>query len=120
MDPGRYFCPKISRRYYRNNCKSIIRIYNAKNEIKIIGVRHGEKLYETLVNREEMAKSEDLENYYRIPADNRDLNYNKYFKEGEAKIATMEEYTSHNTIRLSLEETKKLLLKLHQIRKDVL
>ena len=67
-----------------------------------------------------MAKAEDLDNYYRIPADTRDLNYNKFFTEGEAKISTMEEYTSHNTLRLDLEATKNLLLKLSSIRKDVL
>lgn len=100
--------------------KALLELYNAKNEIKVIGIRHGEKIYETLVNREEMAKVEDLKNYYRIPADTRDLNYNKYFTEGESKISMVEEYTSHNTYRLNLEETKELLLKLRFIREDVL
>jgi len=100
--------------------QALIELYNAKSEIKVIGIRHGEKIYETLVNKEEMAKAEDLGDYYRIPADNRDLNYDKYFSQGEEDISKMEEYTSHNTYRLNLEETKKLLLKLAFIRQDVL
>lgn len=99
--------------------KALLELYNAKNEIKIIGTRHGEKLYETLVNREEMVKAEDLGNYYRIPADTRDLNYNKFFLEGQAQISQMEEYNSHNTSRLTIEETKQLLLKLDSIREDI-
>jgi len=95
-------------------------LYEANNEIKIIGTRHGEKLFESLVNREEMAKAEDLGDYYRIPADNRDLNYNKYFSEGHADMEKIEEYTSHNTERLDVEGTKKLLLKLPVIRHDIL
>lgn len=95
-------------------------LYNSNVPVNIIGTRHGEKLYETLVNREEMAKAEDLEKYYRVPADTRDLNYNKYFTEGESKVSVTKEYTSHNTYRLNIEETKKLLLKLHSIREDVL
>ncbi|UQY42856.1 polysaccharide biosynthesis protein [Mixta hanseatica] len=80
--------------------------------IKVIGTRHGEKLYETLLTREEMLHAEDQGDYYRIPADNRDLNYDKYFAEGEKKIAEIVDYNSHNTTRLDLEGTKKLLLKL--------
>lgn len=94
-------------------------LYNSKVETKIIGTRHGEKLYESLVNREEMVKAEDLGDYYRIPADHRDLNYNMYFDEGDDKINKAREYTSHNTARLDVEGTKKLLLKLDFIRKDV-
>jgi UDP-glucose 4-epimerase len=100
--------------------EALIELYKVKNEIKIIGIRHGEKIYETLVNREEMAKAEDMEKYYRIPADTRDLNYNKFFNIGEEKVFQAEEYTSHNTYRLDKEETKDLLLKLGSIRKDVL
>lgn len=81
-------------------------------EIKVIGTRHGEKLYETLLTREEMLHAEDQGDYYRIPADNRDLNYDKYFAEGEKKISEIVDYNSHNTTRLDLEGTKKLLLKL--------
>ena len=100
--------------------KALLELYKAKNEIKIIGTRHGEKLYETLVNREDMLKAEDLMNYYRIPADNRDLNYSQFFTEGEVTINTNEEYHSHNTTRLDLEGMKNLLLKLPIIRKEIL
>ena len=88
--------------------------------IKVIGTRHAEKLYETLVTREEMAKSEDLNNYFRIPCDSRDLNYDKYFVEGEEKISYFEDYHSNNTRQLNVEEMKELLLKLPEIRRDVL
>ena len=94
-------------------------IYNAGNEIKVIGTRHGEKLYETLVNREEMSRAEDIGDYYRIPADDRDLNYEHYFSEGEINVAKLEDYHSHNTARLDLEATKKLLLKLPLVQKDL-
>ena len=100
--------------------KALLELYNASNPIKIIGTRHGEKLFETLVNREEMIKAEDLKNYYRIAADNRDLNYGKYFSVGETALGNIEEYTSHNTHRMNVEETKMLLLKLRMIRMDVL
>jgi UDP-N-acetylglucosamine 4,6-dehydratase/5-epimerase len=99
---------------------AIKELYKADNEIRIIGTRHGEKLYETLVNREEMVKAEDMGNYYRIPADTRDLNYGKYFTEGESKVSLIEEYNSHNTERLDVEGTKRLLLKLQAIRKDTI
>ncbi len=100
--------------------KALIDLYQSKSEIKIIGTRHGEKLYETLVNREDMVKAEDLGEYYRIPADNRDLNYEQYFSEGEQLINQNEEYHSHNTARLDVKGMKELLLKLPQIRKDIL
>jgi UDP-N-acetylglucosamine 4,6-dehydratase len=99
---------------------AIKELYHSETEIRVIGTRHGEKLFETLVNREEMVKAIDEGNYYRIPADNRDLNYNKYFTEGESKVTTTEEYTSHNTQRLNVEQTKELLLKLRSVREDVL
>jgi len=95
-------------------------LYKSKSEIRIIGTRHGEKLFETLVNREEMVKAVDEGNYYRIPADTRDLNYNKYFTEGESKVNISEEYNSHNTQRLNVEETRQLLLRLRIVREDVL
>ncbi|MDR9777552.1 polysaccharide biosynthesis protein [Rhizobium hidalgonense] len=94
-------------------------LFNASNPVKIIGTRHGEKLYETLVAREEMAKAHDLGRYYRIPADNRDLNYNKYFIEGEQKITEIDDYTSHNTERLDVDGTKQLLLKLDYIQEEL-
>ncbi len=94
-------------------------LFNASNQIKIIGTRHGEKLYESLVAREEMAKADDLGRYYRIPADNRDLNYNKYFVEGEQKISEFDDYTSHNTERLDVDGTKKLLMTLDYIKEEL-
>ena len=99
--------------------KALIELYHSKSEIKVIGTRHGEKLYETLVNREEMAKASDMGDYFRIPADNRDLNYGKFFTEGESKVSEVDDYTSHNTTRLDVEATKSLLLKLEMIRMDL-
>lgn len=89
------------------------------NEIKIIGTRHGEKLYESLLSREEMARADDLGGYYRVPADSRDLNYAKYFVEGETDVSTLDDYTSHNTKRLDVEGVKKTLMKLDIIREAV-
>jgi UDP-N-acetylglucosamine 4,6-dehydratase len=100
--------------------KALIDLYKSKSEIKVIGTRHGEKLYETLVNREDMIKAEDLGDYYRIPADNRDLNYEQYFSEGMPDIANLKEYHSHNTAILDVEGMKDLLLKLPIIRKEIL
>jgi UDP-N-acetylglucosamine 4,6-dehydratase len=99
--------------------KAVIELYKSKSKVRVIGTRHGEKLYETLVTREEMAKSEDMGNYFRIPADNRDLNYDKYFVEGQEEISMIEDYHSHNTKRLDVEEMKTLLLKLEMIRTDL-
>ena len=90
-----------------------------ETEVKTIGTRHGEKLYETLVTREEMAKAVDMGDYYRIPCDTRDLNYDKFFTEGNEDIARIEDYHSHNTARLDVEGMKKLLLKLRFIREDL-
>jgi len=89
------------------------------NEIKIIGTRHGEKQYESLVSREEMARAEDMGRHYRIPSDARDLNYNQYFTEGAEEVSTFEDYTSHNTIRLDVEQVKATLLQLDIIREAV-
>jgi len=94
-------------------------IFQSDNEIKIIGTRHGEKLYETLLTREELAKAEDLGHYYRIAPDDRDLNYNKYFTEGMEQVSAMEDYNSHNTERLGVEEVKKTLLKLDYIQQQL-
>lgn len=88
-------------------------------EVKVIGTRHGEKLYETLVTREEMLRAEDMGNYYRIPCDTRDLNYDKFFTKGNADVAKIEDYHSHNTRRLDVNEMKELLLKLRFIREDL-
>ena len=92
---------------------------NATNEIKVIGTRHGEKLYETLCTREEMIKAEDMGEFYRVPADNRDLNYAQYFSEGEQDISKIEDYHSHNTEQLGVEGMKQLLSKLPLIRKEI-
>lgn len=100
--------------------QALIELYKSTSEIKVIGTRHGEKLYETLVNREDMVKAEDLGEYYRIPADNRDLNYEQFFSEGTPELANLDEYHSHNTSILDLDGMKKLLLKLPIIRKDIL
>jgi len=94
-------------------------LFQKNNSIRVIGTRHGEKLYESLISREEMAKSENMGRYFRIPADNRDLNYNKYFIEGEEKLSDLEDYTSHNTQRLNVEEIKSLLLKLDYIQEEL-
>jgi len=94
-------------------------IFSSKNEIKIIGTRHGEKLYETLCTREEMQKAEDMGEFYRIPADNRDLNYSRYFSEGETDISSIEDYHSHNTNRLKENDLKSLLLSLDYIQENL-
>ena len=94
-------------------------LYGSKSEIRVIGTRHGEKLYETLVTREEMAKSIDMGQYFRIPCDTRDLNYDKYFVGGSEEIAQIEDYHSHNTTRLDVAQMKNLLLKLPEVRSDL-
>lgn len=99
--------------------KSLVNLYNTETKIKVIGTRHGEKLYETLVTREEMAKSIDMGDYYRVPCDSRDLNYDKYFVEGEEEVSKIEDYHSHNTKQLDLEGMEELLLKLDIIKKDL-
>jgi len=100
--------------------QALIQLYQANVKVRIIGTRHGEKLYETLVTREEMANSMDMGQYYRIPCDTRDLNYDKYFLEGKEEIATIQDYHSHNTHQLDTEGMKQLLLKLPMIRRDIL
>lgn len=94
-------------------------LFNQQSLVRVIGTRHGEKLHETLISREEMAKASDMGRYYRVPADNRDLNYNKYFVEGEEKVAAFDDYTSHNTERLDVEGVKRLLLKLDYIKEQI-
>ncbi len=94
-------------------------MFNAEDrETRVIGTRHGEKLYESLISREEMAHAIDMGGYYRIPADNRDLNYAKYFSEGEVDISKLDDYTSHNTRRLGVEEIKSLLMSLDYIKDE--
>jgi len=111
-DPGDIFVQKAPAATIGTLAKAILKMFDAKNEIRIIGTRHGEKLYETLLNREEMAKAEDMGDYYRVPADVRDLNYNCYFVEGQEAVSLKEDYTSHNTARLDIDGMITLLLKL--------
>lgn len=98
---------------------AIKELFNADNEIKIIGTRHGEKLYETLLTKEEYLVAEDMGNFFRVPADTRDLNYDKYFVEGDAKLSGEEEYNSHNTVRLNVEQIKEKLLELEYVRNEL-
>jgi UDP-N-acetylglucosamine 4,6-dehydratase/5-epimerase len=117
-NPGDIFVQKSPAATIEVLAKALLELYKKTNPINIIGTRHGEKLYETLVNREEMAKAEDMGNFYRIPADTRDLNYNSFFIEGETQISLMEEYNSHNTSRMNIDQTKQMLLKLDFIREE--
>jgi UDP-N-acetylglucosamine 4,6-dehydratase len=113
---GDIFVRKAPAATIGNLVQALKEIFSADNPIQIVGTRHGEKLYETLLSREEMARVEDTERYYRIPADNRDLNYAMYFTDGQKEISTLEDYTSHNTERLSVAQVKELLLKLDFIQ----
>ena len=99
--------------------QAIKELFDVDNEIRIIGTRHGEKLYEALLTREEMVHTEDLGGYYRIPSDNRDLNYNKYFIEGEEELSAAEDYNSHNTERLDVEQIKEKLLTLQLVQDEL-
>ncbi|NIK11797.1 SDR family NAD(P)-dependent oxidoreductase [Alkalibacillus almallahensis] len=96
--------------------KALKELFNADNEIKVIGTRHGEKLYETLLTKEEHVVAEDLGGFYRVPADTRDLNYDKYFVEGSEELSTDDEYNSHNTERLSIDQVKEKLLTLDVVQ----
>ena len=116
---GDIFVQKAPASTVADLAQALKELFNSKSEISIIGTRHGEKLYESLISREEMAHAEDMGGYYRIPADNRDLNYSKYFSQGETKIAQFEDYTSHNTTRLTVEQVKTLLLKLDYIKENL-
>ncbi len=98
---------------------ALTQMFSGNGDIKIIGTRHGEKLYESLVSREEMAKAEDRGRYFRIPADNRDLNYDKYILEGSPDANEVDDYTSHNTERLSVEQVKRLLITLDYVRDEL-
>lgn len=117
---GDLFVQKAPAATIETLAKALLDIFNSENKIKIIGTRHGEKLYETLCTREEMSKAIDLPNFYRIPADNRDLNYGKYFSEGRVVDSSLEDYNSHNTYRLSVEETKKLLLDIDFVKEQLI
>jgi UDP-glucose 4-epimerase len=117
--PGDIFVQKSPASTIGDLAIAMKELMNSSVEIKNIGTRHGEKLYETLVSREEMARVDDLGDYYRIPADARDLNYDKYFVEGEQKLTVAEDYTSHNTKRLSIPEVKATLMKLDLMKEAV-
>lgn len=110
-ESGNIFVQKSPACTIENLVKALCIIFNYEPRIKIIGTRHGEKLYESLLSREEMAKAIDEDKFYKIPPDNRDLNYEKYFEEGETEISNFQEYTSHNTKNLNIDEIVKLLLK---------
>ena len=105
---------RISFQFYKKELKT-----HGKEEIKVIGIRHGEKMYETLLTNEECAKAEDMGNFYRVPADNRGLNYDKYFKEGETERNTLTEFNSNNTRILNVEETKAKIAALDYIKKEL-
>jgi UDP-glucose 4-epimerase len=119
-NPGDLFVNKAPAAAICDLANAIKELANASNEIKVIGTRHGEKLYETLCTREEMAKAEDMGEFFRIPSDNRDLNYAMYFSEGEQDVAKIEDYNSHNTERLDVEGVKKLISKLGLVRRELL
>ena len=116
---GDLFVNKAPAATIRDLAKAIKDLAKADNAINIIGTRHGEKLYETLCTREEMVKAEDMGNFYRVPADNRDLNYSMYFSEGEKSMTEVEDYHSHNAERLDVDKVKKLISTLAIVRKEL-
>jgi UDP-glucose 4-epimerase len=113
---GDIFIQKAPASTVADLAQALKELLNKTNPVKVIGTRHGEKLYESLVSREEMAKAEDMGRYFRIPADNRDLNYKKYFVEGEQRISEFDDYTSHNTHRLDVQGVKDVLKKLDYVQ----
>lgn len=115
-NPGDIFVQKAPACTIHDLAIAIGKLLNLELNIKVIGTRHGEKLFESLVSREEMARAEDMGGYFRIPSDSRDLNYGKYFVEGEIGVSNIEDYTSHNTHRLDIEGVKRTLLQLELIR----
>lgn len=118
-EPGDIFVQKSPACTVGVLAQAMKELLGGNSEIKVIGTRHGEKLYESLVSREEMSRAEDRGNYFRIPPDSRDLNYNKYFVEGETAISSFDDYTSHNTVRLDVEGVKQALLKLDIIQNAI-
>lgn len=116
---GDLFVQKAPASTVADLAEAVKQIFGIHSSVRVIGTRHGEKLYESLISREEMAKAEDMGGYYRIPADNRDLNYAQFFSEGEEKIAQFHDYTSHNTEQLNVEQIKRLLLKLDFIQEEL-
>ncbi len=118
-NPGDLFVNKAPAGSIGDLAQALIELTNKEVPIKVIGTRHGEKLYETLCTREEMLKAEDMGDFYRVPADNRDLNYAKYFSEGEEEVSVIEDYHSHNADQQGVEGLKNLVSKLPLIRKEV-
>lgn len=116
---GDIFVQKAPASTVADLARALKEMFDSHSEVRIIGTRHGEKLYESLISREEMAHAEDMGGYYRIPADNRDLNYAKYFSEGEKEISLLDDYTSHNTERLNVEQIKRLLLTLDYMKEEL-
>ena len=116
---GDIFVQKAPASTVADLAQALQELFKKDNLVQVIGTRHGEKLYESLISREEMAKAQDMDNYYRIPADNRDLNYAQFFSEGEEKISDQDDYTSHNTERLDVEQVKVLLLELDLIKEKL-
>ncbi len=117
--PGDIFVQKAPAATIETLARGILKVFEAKNAVRVIGTRHGEKLYETLLTREELARAQDMGSYYRIPADTRDLNYNLYFSEGEERVSREEDYNSHNTRRLSVDEMAEMLLTLDYVRQEL-
>ena len=118
-DQGDIFVQKAPASTVEDLAQALKELFNSDSDIKIIGTRHGEKLYESLLSREEMSKAEDMNKYYRVPMDGRDLNYNKFFDDGEANVSVSDDYTSHNTTRLDVSGIKELLMKLPLIRSEL-
>ncbi len=117
--PGDIFVQKAPASTVGDLAQAMTELLRSTSDVKIIGTRHGEKLYESLVSREEMARADNLGGYFRIPADSRDLNYDKYFVEGETEISDLDDYTSHNTHRLDVAQIKAVLMRLDIIREAV-
>jgi UDP-N-acetylglucosamine 4,6-dehydratase/5-epimerase len=117
--PGDIFVQKAPAATIGDLAQALTELVDRKAQIRIIGTRHGEKLYESLVSREEMAHSQDLGRYYRIPADTRDLNYDKFFVEGDAKLSALEDFTSHNARRLTVPQIKEVLVTLDVVREAI-
>lgn len=118
-NPGDIFVQKAPSSTVGDLAKAIVELFNSKSEVRIIGTRHGEKLYETLLSREEMVKAQDMGDYYRVPSDNRDLNYDVFFVEGQVETSAEDDYTSHNTTILNVPEIKDLLLKLDYVKSEL-
>lgn len=118
-EQGDIFVQKAPASTVEDLAQTLKELFGCDNAVKVIGTRHGEKLYESLISREEMAKAEEMDRYYRIPADNRDLNYKKFFVEGEQYISELDDYTSHNTERLTIQGIKDVLLKLDYIQEQL-